>query len=65
MSLKFLDSGTDAFVGSTCIAYGSVTMPLIAADYLADLYWKTGSGRRCRGVRPDAGQAELRPGDDP
>lgn len=40
MSLKFLDSGTHAFVGSTCIAYGSVTMPLIAADYLADLYWK-------------------------
>lgn len=40
LSLKFLDSGTDAFVGSTCIAYGSVTMPLIAADYLADLYWK-------------------------
>jgi tetratricopeptide (TPR) repeat protein len=40
MSLKFLDSGTHAFVGSTCIAYGSITMPLIAADYLADLYWK-------------------------
>jgi len=40
MSLKFLDTGTNAFVGSTCIAYGSVTMPLIAADYLAQLYWK-------------------------
>ncbi|MBG0786225.1 MAG: hypothetical protein H0S79_14105 [Anaerolineaceae bacterium] len=40
MSLKFLDMGTKAFVGSTCIAYGSVTMPLIAADYLAQLYWK-------------------------
>ena len=40
MSLKFLDTGTKAFVGSTCIAYGSVTMPLIAADYLAQLYWK-------------------------
>ncbi len=40
MSLKFLDMGTTAFVGSTCIAYGSVTMPLIAADYLAQLYWK-------------------------
>ncbi len=40
MSLKFLDCGTDTFVGSTCIAYGSVTMPLIAADYLADLFWK-------------------------
>ena len=40
MSLKFMDSGTKAFVGSTCIAYGSVTTPLIAADYLAQLYWK-------------------------
>ena len=40
MSLKFLDTGTNAFVGSTCIAYGSITMPLIAADYLAQLYWK-------------------------
>jgi tetratricopeptide (TPR) repeat protein len=40
MSLKFLDCGTGTFVGSTCIAYGAVTMPLIAADYLAELFWK-------------------------
>jgi hypothetical protein len=40
MSLKFLDCGTITFVGSTCIAYGSVTMPLIAADYLAEKFWK-------------------------
>lgn len=40
MSLKFLDCGTDTFVGSTCIAYGAVTLPLIAADYLAELFWK-------------------------
>ncbi len=40
MSLKFLDCGTNNFVGSTCIAYGSVTMPLIAADYLAEMFWK-------------------------
>ena len=40
MSLKFLDSGTDAFVGSTCIAYGAVTLPLVAADYLGELFWK-------------------------
>jgi len=40
LSLKFLDSGTISFVGSTCIAYGSVTMPLISADYLADSFWK-------------------------
>jgi hypothetical protein len=35
MALKFLSSGTAAFVGSTSISYGSVTRPLIAADLLA------------------------------
>jgi hypothetical protein len=40
ISLKCLDSGTDTFVGSTCIAYGSVTPPLIAADYLANMFWQ-------------------------
>lgn len=39
MSLKCLDSGTRAFIGSTCIAYGSVTLPLIAADFLAQNFW--------------------------
>lgn len=39
LSLKFLDSGTTSFIGSTCIAYGSVTTPLIAADYLAEKFW--------------------------
>ncbi len=29
-----------AFVGSTCIAYGSVSKPLIAADLLAWHFWK-------------------------
>jgi len=40
LSLKFLDSGTSTFIGSTCIAYGSVTMPLVAADYLAEKCWR-------------------------
>jgi hypothetical protein len=40
MSLKFMDSGTKSFIGSTCIAYGSVTLPLVAADYLANTFWK-------------------------
>jgi hypothetical protein len=40
LSLKFLDLGTHAFIGSTCIAYGSVTPPLIAADFLAETFWK-------------------------
>jgi hypothetical protein len=40
LSLKCLDTGTVNFIGSTCIAYGSITPPLIAADYLADMFWK-------------------------
>ncbi len=40
MALKFLDTGTISFIGSTCIAYGSVTLPLISADYLADKFWE-------------------------
>lgn len=40
LSLKCLISGTESFIGSTCIAYGSVTPPLIAADYLANMFWE-------------------------
>ena len=40
LSLKFLASGVSAMVGSTCISYGSVTTPLIAADLLGYLFWK-------------------------
>ncbi len=40
ISLKFMDSGTKSFIGSTCIAYGSVTLPLVAADYLANTFWQ-------------------------
>ncbi len=39
LCLKFLDSGTRAFVGSTKVSYGSVTTPLIAADLLGHLFW--------------------------
>lgn len=45
MSLKFLSIGTMALAVSTCIAYGSVTTPLIGADLLGYLFWtnlKTG-----------------------
>ena len=40
IALNFLASGTRAFVGSTCIAYGSVSRPLIAADLLAWHFWQ-------------------------
>ncbi len=39
LSLKFLDSGSRAVIGSTKISYGSVTPPLIAADLLGRLFW--------------------------
>ncbi len=39
LCLKFLDSGSNVVVGSTKIAYGSVTTPLIAADQLGKCFW--------------------------
>jgi tetratricopeptide (TPR) repeat protein len=39
LSLKFLDSGSSVVVGSTKIAYGSVTPPLIGADQLGKSFW--------------------------
>jgi hypothetical protein len=41
LALKFLQAGSQAVVGSTCTAYGSVTTPLIAADYLGQTFWSS------------------------
>lgn len=40
LALKFLSSGCQAVIGSTCTAYGSITTPLIAADLLGNAFWK-------------------------
>lgn len=40
LALKFLSSGSQCFVGSTCTSYGSITTPLIAADLLGHTFWK-------------------------
>jgi hypothetical protein len=40
ISLKYLSRGSLAVVGSSVTAYGSVSAPLIAADLLADHFWK-------------------------
>ena len=40
LALRFLDVNTHAFVGSTCISYGSVTTPLIGADLLGNYFWR-------------------------
>jgi hypothetical protein len=39
ISLKFLASGTQAVVGSTCISYGSLSTPLTSADLLGRVFW--------------------------
>ncbi len=39
ISLKFLASGTQALVGSTCISYGSLATPLSSADLLGRVFW--------------------------
>ncbi|MCD4672618.1 MAG: tetratricopeptide repeat protein [Anaerolineaceae bacterium] len=39
LALRFLSVGTSAVVASTCIAYGSVSPPLIGADLLANYFW--------------------------
>ena len=39
MALKFLQSGSKAVVGSTCMSYGSIAPPLIAADLLGFQFW--------------------------
>ncbi len=39
IALKFLSIGTQVFIGSTGISYGSVSTPLIGADFLAYLFW--------------------------
>lgn len=39
LSLRFLSSSCRTFIGSTCIAYGSIYPPLIGADQFAYLFW--------------------------
>ena len=39
IALKFMQVGTYAIAGSTCISYGSISPPLIAADYLGHAFW--------------------------
>lgn len=49
LSLKFLSLGTMAVIGSTCIAYGAVATPLVAADLLGNYFWQQMKGGRTAG----------------
>lgn len=40
VALKFLATGVNCLIGSTCVAYGSISTPLIGADLLANYFLK-------------------------
>lgn len=40
IGLKYLSLGVPVFIGSTSTSYGSIAAPLIAADLLANHFWK-------------------------
>jgi len=40
MVFRFLEEGSLAYVGSTCVSYGAINMPLTAADYLGSAFWQ-------------------------
>ncbi len=39
IALKFIETGCQVFIGSTCMAYGSLNTPLCAADLLGEDFW--------------------------
>ncbi|TLN09867.1 hypothetical protein FDZ74_11280 [bacterium] len=41
IALRFLSIGVLGVVGSTSISYGSISAPLVAADLLGQLFWKS------------------------
>lgn len=50
LCLRFLDSRTHMFVGSTCIAYGGLNSTPEAADLLASFFWQEIMAGRTGGV---------------
>lgn len=59
MSLKFLSLGTLAVIGSTCIAYGAVNTPLVAADLLGNYFWQQMKGGRTAGEALMVAKVEM------
>ncbi|GAP06635.1 peptidase family C25 [Anaerolinea thermolimosa] len=49
LALKFLSLGTLAMIGSTCIAYGAITPPLVSADLLGNYFWQQMKAGRTAG----------------
>ncbi len=65
MAMNLLTVGSRSFVGSTCIAYGSVNKALVGADLLAHNFWDTCAEQRTCRVRADARQIDACQPHDP
>jgi hypothetical protein len=59
ISLKYLSRGSHTVVGSSVTAYGSVSAPLIAADLLADGFWKFINQGLASGIALQKAKIEL------
>jgi hypothetical protein len=59
ISLKYMSRGSHAVVGSSVTAYGSVAAPLIAADLLADYFWKGIESGYSSGIALQRAKVEL------
>lgn len=59
LTIKFLSLGTLAVVGSTCIAYGAINTPLVAADLLGNYFWQQIRGGRTVGEALMVAKIEL------
>jgi hypothetical protein len=59
LALRFLSMGTLGVVASTCISYGSVNTPLIAADLLGNFFWQHLKGGNTVGEALAAAKIDL------
>lgn len=59
LTLKFLSLGTLSMIGSTCIAYGAVNTPLVAADLLGNYFWQQVKSGRTVGEALMIAKVEL------
>ena len=59
LALKFMSLGTLAIIGSTCIAYGAISTPLVAADLLGNYFWQEVKAGRTAGEALMVAKIEL------
>lgn len=59
MVLRFLQAGVRAIAASTCISYGSISTPLVAADLLGNAFWKLVRAGKPAGIALQEAKIQL------